>query len=142
MEIRKYLKWIIKEFFTTFGCLMVIAAAFLVITSKGTISASAISQMIIISLAFTFFKFAFASNFDLGKKAHLISFFTCSTLADLLIVLWLFLAGHVINKDLMWLYIFIILAVKGIVYAMIYYNGYVQAKQFNQRLNDYKKNWS
>ncbi|MBP2631023.1 MAG: hypothetical protein H6Q70_1651 [Firmicutes bacterium] len=70
MRLSQYLKQFLKEFFTACGCLMIVASIFLGINSIDTIKASLLWQMIIIAAAFTFLKFSFANNLDLGKKIN------------------------------------------------------------------------
>lgn len=138
--ISKYIGDFLKDFFTIFGFFMMIVMFYFALESTASINVSLIWQVIIVASSFTFFKYAFVNKYDLGKKAQLISFFVCSTLADILIILWMFLfsPGKTADKNIMFVYIIIILIVKGAVYAMINYDGYIQAKQLNGKLNEYK----
>lgn len=138
MRFGQYLKQFLKEFFTACGCLMIVASIFLGINSIDTIKASLLWQVIIIAAAFTLFKFSFANNLDLGKKNQLILFAIFTTLADIMVVLWLFLFSPNIDSDIVILYIIVILIVKGAVFAMMYIDGQRQAKQLNEKLSEYK----
>ena len=138
MRLSQYLKQFLKEFFTACGCLMIIASIFWEINSIDTIKTSLLWQMIIIAAAFTLFKFSFANNLDLGKKNQLILFTIFTTLADIMVVLWLCLFSPNIDSDIVILYIIVILIVKGAVFAMMYIDGQRQAKQLNEKLSEYK----
>ena len=141
MKFSKYLKGFMKEFSIAYGCLMVIAVIFLSVYSIETISTSLLWQLIMAAAAFTFVKFAFVNKYDLGKKSQMSNFFICSTLADLIVVLWLFFfsPGRINDKSLILIYIIVILIVKGVVYAMTYIDGQTQAKLVNEKLSEYKK---
>jgi apolipoprotein N-acyltransferase len=140
MKISKYLACFFKDFFTTCGCLMVITSMFLTTYSTETIEASTLFQIILVALSYTFFKFAFANKYELGKKAQMISFAICFMLADMPIILWLFLfsPGKILDINVLITYILVILIVKGAVYAMMYIDGNKQAKQVNEKLSEYK----
>lgn len=138
MRLSQFLKQFLKEFFTACGCLMIIASIFLGINSIDTIKASLLWKMVIIAAAFTLFKFSFANNLDLGKKNQLILFTIFTTLADIMVVLWLCLFSPNIDSNIVILYIIVILIVKGAVFAMMYIDGQRQAKQLNEKLSEYK----
>jgi len=141
MNISKYLKCIVKEFIEATGSLMVITIIFLTIYSKEIIKVSLLWQIILISLAYTFFKFAFVNKYELGKRAQTLSFTICSLLADIMIILWLWLfsPGKIANIELMIIYIVVVLIVKGMVYIMMCIDGNKQAKQLNEKLSEYRK---
>lgn len=138
MILSRFLKQFLKEFFTACGCLMIIASIFLGINFIETIKTSLLWQIIIVAAAFTLFKFSFANNLDLGKKNQLILFAILTTLADIMIVLWLCLFSPNIDSNLVIIYIIVILIVKGAVFAMMYLDGQRQAKQLNEKLSEYK----
>lgn len=142
MELSQYLKYFLKEIFKACGCLMILVSMFFGINSIETIKTSLLWQIIMIASAYTLLKFAFVNNLDLGKKTQLILFTICSTLADIIIVLWLCLFSPNIDSNLITIYIIIILIVKGAVFAMMYIDGQKQAKQLNEKLSDYKKDTS
>lgn len=142
MRLNQFLKQFLKEFFTACGCLVIIASIFLGINSIDTIKISMLWQMIIIAAAFTLFKFSFANNLDLGKKNQLILFTILTTLADIMVVLWLCLFSPNIDSNIVILYIIVILMVKGAVFAMMYIDGQRQAKQLNEKLSEYKNGTS
>ncbi|MBB6218326.1 FlaA1/EpsC-like NDP-sugar epimerase [Anaerosolibacter carboniphilus] len=140
MKMRKYLEHFLKDFFVACGCLMIIVTIFMEMYSVETMKASLLWQIILGASAYTFYKYAFATKYELGKKAQLICFSISSTLADVMIVLWLFLfsPGRVTDKNLLIIYIIVILAVKGLVHAMMYIDGQTQAKQLNEKLSEYR----
>ena len=140
MKISKYLGYILKDFFAAYGCLMVIVAMYLAIYSTETISTSLLFQIILAASAYTLFKFALVNKYELGKKAQMISFTVCFILADVMILVWLwfFSPGKIMDKNLLILYFLIILVVKGAVYAMMYIDSQAQAKQLNEKLREYK----
>ncbi len=142
MRLSQYLKQFLKEFFTACGCLMIVASIFLGINFIDTIKTSLLWQFIIIAAAFTLFKFSFANNLDLGKKNQLILFTIFTTLADIMVVLWLCLFSPNIDSNIVILYIIVILIVKGAVFAMMYIDGQRQAKQLNEKLSEYKNGTS
>jgi len=69
----------------------------------------------------------------------MISFYICFIMADIMIILWLwfFSTSKIVDTNLMICYVIVILVVKRLVYAMIYSDGYKQAKQLNEKLNEY-----
>jgi undecaprenyl pyrophosphate phosphatase UppP len=141
MKYNECLKHLLKDIFQTSGCLLIVAAILLGVNSIETINASLLWQIIIIALAYTLYKFAFANNLDLGKRDQLISFTICSILADIIVVLWLWLFTQpvpAVGNEQMIIYIIIIIVVKGAVYAMMYMDGKKQARQLNEKLNEYK----
>lgn len=142
MKFERYIGSLIKDFIMIYGFLMVIISGFLALISANVITLSIIWQIIIVTAAFTLYKFAFVNKLDLGKKAHLISFFICATLGDLLIIFWLFVftPGRIDRPSLMISYIIILIVVKVMVYSMLYQNGKMQARQFNEKLTEIKKN--
>ena len=142
MRLSQYLKHFLKDTFTASGCLMMIAAIFSGLNSIETIKTSLLWQIIVIASAYTLFKFAFVNNLDLGKKAQLIVFIICSTLANIMVVLWLYLISPNIDSNLIIMYIIVILIVKGAVFAMMYIDGQEQAKQLNEKLSEYKNGTS
>lgn len=140
MKISKYLKLLVKDFFTTSGFLIVITAIFLNLYLVETIKSSLLWQIILLSLAYTFFKFAFVNKYDFGKKVQMINFTIFSVLADLTVLLWLWLfsPSKIVDINLMIIYTIVILLVKGMVYVMMYIDGNKQAKQLNEKLSEYK----
>jgi hypothetical protein len=139
MKIRKYLGYILKDFFTAFGGLMIIVLMYLSIYSIETTSTSLLWQMILAAAAFTLFKYALVNKGELTKKAQMISFFICFTLADIMILIWLFFfsPGKILDLRLLLVYFIVIVCVKGGVYAMMYMDGKVQEKQLNEKLKEY-----
>ena len=142
MKINKYLGCFFKDLLTACGALMIIVSLFLMTHSTEIIKTSLLWQIILIASAYTFFKFAFVNKYELSKKAQLISFTICSTLADIMVVLWLclFSPGKITDKNLIVIYIIVIFIVKGAVYTMMYLDGHKQAKQLNEKLGEYNNN--
>ncbi|GMA97717.1 hypothetical protein [Pelosinus sp. IPA-1] len=138
MKLSQYLKHFLKDTSKASGCLMIIVAIFLGLNSIETIKASLLWQIIVIASAYTLFKFAFVNNLDLGKKTQLILFIIYSTLANMMVVLWLCLISPNIDSNLIIMYIIVILIVKGAAFAMMYIDGQEQAKQLNEKLSEYK----
>jgi hypothetical protein len=140
MKISKYLGYILKDFFAAYGCLMVSVVIYLGIYSVETISTSLLFQIILAASAYTFFKFALVNKYELGKKAQMISFSICFVMGDVMVLIWLwfFSPGKIMDKNLIIIYFIIILVVKGAVYAMMYIDGQTQAKKLNEKLRDYK----
>lgn len=141
MKYNECLKPLLKDIFQASGCLLIIAAILLGANSIEIINTSLLWQIIIIALAYTLYKFAFANNLDLGKRDQLISFTICSILADIIVVVWLWLFTQpvpAVDNELIIIYIIIIIVVKGAVYAMMYTDGQKEARQLNERLGEYK----
>ena len=141
MKISKYVGYFLKDFFAACGCLMAVTSLFLTIYSTEIINSSILLQLILLGLSYTFFKFALFNKYELGKKAHMISFAICFMLADMPIViwLWLFSPSKIVDINVLLAYIIIILIVKGMVFAMMYIDGNKQAKQINEKLSENKK---
>ena len=141
MEIREHLKSMMKDFFTACGCLMVLMAIYFGLYSITEINTSFLFQIIIIALSFTFYKVAFINKFELKEKANIINFSICTTLADIMIIvwIWLFSPRNIIDNENIVGYIIIIFVVKAVVFAMMYINGREEAKELNEKLNEYKK---
>jgi len=142
MRLSQYVKHLFKDIFKACGCLMIVASIFMGINSIETMKTSLLWQIIIIASAYTFFKFAFLNNLDLGKKNQLIVFNICSTLADIMVILWLYLFSFNMDNNLVIIYIVVILIAKGAVFAMMYIDGQKQAKQLNEKLSEYKNGTS
>jgi predicted neutral ceramidase superfamily lipid hydrolase len=139
MKISKYLGYILKDFFIAFGGLMILVLMYLGIYSIQTTSTSLFSQMILAAAAFTLFRYALINKYELTKKAQMISFFICFTLADIMILIWLFFfsPGKILDLSLLLAYSIIIICVKVGVYAMMYFDGKTQEKQLNDKLREY-----
>lgn len=139
MKISKYLGYILKDFFTAFGGLIFLVLMYLTIYSVETINISLLFQMILFAAAFTLFRYALINKFELTKKAQMISFFGCSTIADIMILIWLFFfsPGKIHDLSLIMIYFIVIICVKGGVYAMMYIDGKAQEKQLNEKLREY-----
>jgi len=95
--------------------------------------------MILLAAAFTLFRYSLINKFELTKKAQMISFFISSSLADVMILIWLFFfsPGKINDLSLILIYFIVIICVKGGVYAMMYIDGKAQEKQLNEKLREY-----
>ncbi|MBC8059179.1 MAG: DUF3021 family protein [Clostridiaceae bacterium] len=138
MKISEYLKWFVRDFLVACGLFMVIISIFLSINSTGQIGTSLFWQIILIALAFTFYKFALVNSYEIGKKTQMVSFSVCFVLASLMIILWLWFFSPIFDIDKLIAYTLVIVIVKGLVYAMMYSDGHKQAKQLNEKLSRYK----
>lgn len=141
MKYGECFKFLLKDIFQASGCLLVIAAIILGVNSLEIIHTSLLWKIIIIALAFTLYKFAFVNNLDLGKRNQLIYFTFCSLLADIVVILWLWLFTQpvpAVDNEIMLMYVIIIIVVKGAVYAMMYIDGQKEARQLNEKLSEYK----
>ncbi|GKU26658.1 DUF3021 domain-containing protein [Clostridium folliculivorans] len=141
MKINEYLKFMLKDFLKAFGFLMIIVTIYFSSNSITVIETSLLWQIILVSSAYVFFKFAFVNKYDLDKKTQNINLFVCSTLADVAILawLWLFSPNRAVDSNTMILYAIIIFSVKVLVFSMMHIDGQSQAKQLNEKLNEYKK---
>ncbi|MDF2612422.1 MAG: hypothetical protein K0S71_208 [Clostridia bacterium] len=139
MKISQYLGYFLKDFFTALGCLLIMVMMVLGFYSIEVINTSLHWQITLAALAYTFFKFALVNKFELEGKTQMINLCVCLSLADMMIILWLwfFAPNKMVNTEVMIAYIIIAFIVHGIVYAMMYIDGHRQAKQLNERLNTY-----
>lgn len=138
MRLSQYVKPIIVDIFKACGCLLIAAAIYLELNAIEIVEPLFLWQIIIIASAYTLFKAAFLNQFDLGGKYQLISFMICSTLANMLVILWLYLVSPNADNSIIIAYIIVILLVKGTVFAMMYIDGEKQAKEINEKLTVYK----
>jgi hypothetical protein len=141
MKIREYVTHLAKDFVSVYGCLMVIVSIYLGIYSTETIKSSLIWQVLLAASAYTLLKNAFVNKYELEQKFQLMNFALCSTLGDLMVVLWLifFSPGRLNDINLAIAYIVVILIVKAAVYTMMRIDGKKQAKQLNDKLSQYNK---
>ncbi|WP_410511941.1 hypothetical protein PaeBR_18090 [Paenibacillus sp. BR2-3] len=144
MKISKYLLCILKDFLIACGGLMIIVAMYLSLYSPETMNASLLWQIALLASAFTFYKYALVNTLELGKKAEMISFFSCAALANIMIIIWLwfFSTNTRIDKDIFVPLILVVFIVEVLVHGMMYMDGQKEAKQLNEKLNDYKKGGS
>lgn len=139
MNIKRYLTDITKDFLIVCGGLTVIAAILLGGEFIKSLNSSLFCQVMLLSAAFTFFKYAFFNKYDLGKNKQAINFAVFSLLADTMIILWLFFfsTNKLTDSTLIIIYLIINVVVKLAVYAMMYSDGKKEAAQINQKLNEY-----
>ena len=142
MKINEYLGDFFKEFLAACGFLTIVSAVFFEASSKDAIITSMFWQIIIGASVYSFFKFAFTNKYNFQKKLQLMNFTIFSALADIMIILWLYLfsTNRFVNRSLIAIYIIAILGAKAFVYVMMYINDKTQAKQINEKLKDYKNN--
>jgi hypothetical protein len=123
----------LKDFFISCLCLSIIVAILIGSSFIKSFNSSFIWQIVLIGGAYSFFKIAFINKYALEKKAQATNFVIFSTLADFMIILWLFLysPSKVVNSTFIILCIIVILIVKGAYYAMVYsdnkkHNGHLK----------------
>lgn len=140
MKISKCFGFFLKDFFSAFGCLMVVVLMFLEVYSIKIVNTSLLGQIFLVSAAYTFFKFALVNKYEVGQKAQMISFYICFLLADIMIIIWLwfFSPSEIADTNLLIAYIIVVIIIKGLVYAMMYVDGHKQAKQLNEKLSEYR----
>lgn len=140
MTISKYFKNLFKNFFVACGCLMTIVTIFMAIHSTEIIEISLIWQIILVAFAYAFLKLAFVNEDELGKKVQMLFFIINLSLAEVIVMIWLlfFSPGRIMNINLIMVYVFSLIIVKGLVYKMIYINGEKHAKQINEKLIEYR----
>jgi len=141
MNLSRYIKDVTKDIFTTCGLLTVAIVLFSSLYSRDMIETSFLLQAILLSCAYTFYKFALINKYDFKKKAQLINFSVFSFLAYSMVIIWLFLftTNSNIDRRLMILYVLVIGIVKVLVYVMMNINGNIQAKQLNEKLSKYNE---
>lgn len=139
MEVSQFMKHFLHDLFKACGCLMILISILLAINSVEAVEVSLLWKIILLSSAYTLFKFAYVNNLEFGKKAQLTVFTICSTLADIMLILCLCLFNPNIDNNMILMYIIVILIIKGVVFGMMYIDDQKQAKQINAKLNEYKK---
>jgi len=140
MIINQYFKKFLKNLFVACGCLITIVTIFSGIYSTEIIKSSLLWQIILVALAYAFLKLAFVNKDELGEKVQMIFFFVSLSLSEIMVILWLwfFSPGKIMNSNLMIVYILAIIIVKSLVYRMMNINGEKHAKLINEKLIEYK----
>lgn len=140
MIISKYFKKFLKNLFVACGCLITIVAIFSGIYSTEIIKNSLLWQIILGALAYSFLKLAFVNKDELGEKVQMMFFIVSLSLSEIMVLLWLwfFGPGKIMNTNLIIVYILAIIIVKGFVYRMMHLNGEKHAKLINEKLIEYK----
>ena len=89
---------------------------------------------------YAFLKLAFVNKDELGEKVQMIFFFVSLSLSEIMVILWLwfFSTGKIMNTNLMIVYILAIIIVKALVYRIMSINGKKHAKLINEKLIEYK----
>lgn len=138
---RKYVSLFVKDLLVACGGLMVLAAVVLALNSTEMIRGSLLVQLFLGASAFTCFRYALVNMYEVDPKVQTISFYLCFILADVLVLLWLWLFadGPLMDKGVLVPFVIVILVVKSMVYAMMHIDGKREAKQLNQKLNEYKQ---
>ncbi|WP_068786433.1 hypothetical protein [Paenibacillus phocaensis] len=143
MKIGRYLSHLIKDWMIASGGLTVMTAIYLSVSTTERISATWLWQIVIAAAAFTFYKYALVNKYEpeLSPKVQIISFALCYALAAVMLLLWLWLASPnpMIDTELLWILIAVILVVKGMAYAMMFIDGHKEARQLNQKLSEYRE---
>lgn len=140
MKISQYILKLLKDLVLNYGFLLFVGTIYLVLIGSEVLSVSVLIQFFILASAYTFYKFAFMNQFDFGKKAQWINLMVCTSVADIMIIIWLyfFSPASIMDTDLLIIYIVVVVLAHVAVYAMLYHNGLVQAKQLNEKLTEYK----
>ncbi|MEK5033384.1 hypothetical protein MKY96_18160 [Paenibacillus sp. FSL R7-0302] len=138
---RKYVSLFVKDLLVACGGLMVLAAVVLALNSTEMIRGSLLVQLFLGASAFTCFRYALVNTYEVDPKVQTISFYLCFILADVLVILWLwqFADGPLMDKGVLVPFVIVILVVKSMVYAMMHIDGKREARQLNQKLNEYKQ---
>lgn len=141
MKTSNYVSSIMRDFFVACGCLFILTEVILAMSLTKTINSSLLWQITLAASAFISFKYALIDTPELSKKAQLISFYVFFLLADVFIIVWLwfFSTGQLIEKGILIPFIIIILIVKLAVYTMQYIDGRKEAKLLNEKLSAYGK---
>lgn len=141
MKTSIYVSRIMKDFFVACGCLFIITEIILAMSVTQTIHSSLLWQITLAASAFISFKYALIDTPELSKKAQQVSFYVFFLLADVFIIVWLwfFSTGQLIEKGILIPFVIIILIVKLTVYTMLYVDGRKEAKLLNEKLSAYGK---
>lgn len=138
----KYISFFVKDLLTACGFLTVLAAVVLALSSTETINGSLFMQLFLGALAFTCFRYALVNTYEVDKKVQTISFYICFILADVFVILWLWLFAtgpRLLDNGVLVPFVIVILVVKTMVYTMMHIDGKREARQLNQKLEEYKK---
>lgn len=138
---RKYVSLFVKDLLMACGGLMVVAAIVLALSSTEMIRGSLLVQLFLAASAFTCFRYALVNMYEVDPKVQTISFYLCFFLADVLVIvwLWLFADGPLMDKGVLVPFVIVILVVKSMVYAMMHIDEKREAKQLNLKLDEYKR---
>lgn len=143
MRINTYLGYMAKDFLQVCGAVTLLFAAALSVFSWDWANDSLLIQVLLISAGITCFKYALANKYEqqLPKLVQRISFMVTFVMADLFIVLWLWLysPGKLMDQTLMLGLIIVVVLGKGLVYYLMYQEDRRQAKAFNVKLDAFKK---
>ncbi|WP_379153953.1 hypothetical protein [Paenibacillus sp. sgz5001063] len=140
MKTGKFVSYMVKDWLAACGCVTILVAIVMALSSTGSVKASILWQIILLASAFICFKYALVSTPGLGQKAQTLCFYICFVLADVYVViwLWLFSSGPFRENGRLLPFMITILVVKGMVYAMLHIDGKKEAKQLNEKLNEYQ----
>lgn len=138
---RKYVSLFVKDLLMACGGLMVVAAIVLTLSSTEMIRGSLLVQLLLAASAFTCFRYALVNMYEVDPRVQTISFYFCFILADVLVIvwLWLFADGPLMDKGMLVPFVIVILVVKSMVYAMMHIDEKREAKQLNLKLDEYKR---
>lgn len=140
MTIRSFTTALLKDFLIATGFLTLVTSVFVALSALTTVPPVYLCRILLLAGAFTLYRHAFVPKFELPETAQALSFFLCSLGADILIVVLLFFfsPGRLYDMTLFFLYLAVMLLIKGAVYAMMRQNGRQQAAELNDRLNAFK----
>ncbi|MCE3200151.1 hypothetical protein JI735_20880 [Paenibacillus sonchi] len=141
MKTGKFVSHIVKDWFAVCGCVTILVAIVQFLSSTGSVKASILWQIIVAASAFTCFKYALVSTPGLGKKAQTFCFYICFLLADVFVIvwLWLFSSGPFRENERFLPFLITSLVIKGMVYTMLHIDGQKEAKRLNEKLGEYQK---
>jgi amino acid transporter len=138
----KYISFFVKDLLTACGFLTVLAAVVLALSSTETINGSLFMQLFLGASAFTCFRYALVNTHEVEKRVQTISFYIFFILADVFVILWMWLFAtgpRMLDHEVLIPFVIVILLIKTMVYTMMHIDGKREAKQLNQKLEEYKK---
>lgn len=142
IKTSKYLSFFVRDLLTACGFLSVLAAVVLALNATDTINSSLFLQLFLGASAFTCFRYALVNTYEVEKRAQTISFYIFFILADVFVILWLWLFAtgpRMLDSGVLVPFVIVVLVIKTMVYTMMHIDGKREAKQMNQKLNEYNK---
>lgn len=140
MKVGQYVGFLVKDFLLACSCVLIVVLLALPLGSVEVVRASSLWQIVFAGAIYALVKNAFIETHELGRRAQIVSFFVCSTLANIIGVFWLWrFAPGTMSGGLALGLLIAILIVKGGTYAMMHADGRREAKQVNERLQAYRR---
>lgn len=140
IKTSKYISFFVKDLLVACGFLMVVAAIVLALSVTEMIHGSLLLQLFLGASAFTCFRYALVNTHEVAKRVQTISFYIFFILADVFVILWLWLFAtgpRMLDHEVLVPFIIVILVIKSMVYTMMHLDGKREARQLNQKLNEY-----